>query len=199
MSHWTFWSLALFAIVSPASYGQELVPAPGSNVQYPTAIANFGAGLDQPVDLTLTGVAMRKKLVFNVYTLASYIQAGAKVATAAELVRADVPKMLHLVMQRAVDGPSMAESFKVALAAGHPGKFAVEQDKLSGFLHGLTAEKGQSVWIIHVPGKGVRFVVGEEQLFVPGVAFAQAIWDIYLGPATIDAAIRTGLTSRIGS
>jgi hypothetical protein len=189
--------LILVAGLAPAA-AQEAVTAPGTGVRYPVRIAEFSGATNKPVALTLTGTAVRKKLIFNVYAIASYVQAGTSARTPAELAAADAVKMLHLVMQREVDGPTIADSFKTAIAAGHPGKFAAEIARLTEFLQGKSAKAGEEVWLIHVPGRGLRVVLGQQgEATIDGVAFANALWDIYLGPACIDPAMRDGLVSRV--
>src|SRR5205085_128049 len=76
----------------------DMVGVPGSSTQFPAA---KDATIDgKPVSLVLTGCALRQKYFFNVYSVASYVQDGAKVRTPEELAAADCPKRLELVMER---------------------------------------------------------------------------------------------------
>src|SRR5689334_8407585 len=109
--------LAVAVVLAAAAAGlaAELVGVPGSDTQFTTTME--WTVNDKPVTLVLTGTAMREKYFLNVYALASYIQEGSGVRNAAELAAADVPKQLHLVMERSVDGKDMAEAFVVAIRA----------------------------------------------------------------------------------
>ena len=83
-------SLVTLAVWAVAAVAAELIGLPGSSATYPVEVDAKAGG--QPVTMTLTGVAMRKKLVFNVYAIGSYIEKGATVKTAEDLVAADVPE-----------------------------------------------------------------------------------------------------------
>ena len=69
---WLF-AAALIACVGGMMAG-ETVAVPGSSARYATAVEVQAAG--KPVRLTLTGEAMRKKAIFSVYAVASYLQDG---------------------------------------------------------------------------------------------------------------------------
>src|SRR5262245_48217862 len=88
-----------------APQSEETAGVPGSDVRFPLAINLPING--KPVQYALTGTALRKKLVFSIYAVGSYVQAGAAVHTAEDLAAADVPKMLFLVLERDVDGSDM--------------------------------------------------------------------------------------------
>ena len=63
---------------------------------------------------------MRKKYGFSVYSIASYVQEGARVNDPATLAKADIAKQLHLIFERDVDGQSIATSFRGSIGANHP-------------------------------------------------------------------------------
>src|SRR6478736_899645 len=83
------------------------------------------------VKLVKTGQAVRKKLIFSVYSVACYVQEDAKIRTAKEMISADCPKVLHLIMLRDVTGKSMSESLLSILRQNHPAPaFAAEAKSL---------------------------------------------------------------------
>src|SRR5262245_58782120 len=61
--------------------------------------------------MVLTGSAVRTKSIFKVYAIDSYIEHGAGIRTAEDMIAVDGPKQLHLVMLRTVAGPDMADAF----------------------------------------------------------------------------------------
>lgn len=188
---------ALLLFCGSAALAAELVGVDGSDTQYATPIAAKVSGKD--VNLRLTGTALRKRFLFSVYTLGSYVHEGVAVHSAEEVVAADCPKRLHLVMQRDVNGPDMAEAFRAAVRLNYPEPaFNDELAQLAAFMQPLTAQKGDHVWLTHVPGVGLHVqVVGKTEIVIRGVPFARAVWEIYLGPNNLGQEIKKGLTSRL--
>jgi hypothetical protein len=190
-------AVAMVLVCAVAALATELVGVRGTNTQFTTTmdwIAN-----DKPVKLVLTGTGLRQKLFLNVYSLASYLQEGAKVQTAEELAGIDVPKQLHLVMERTVAGKDMAEAFVVAIRANHPAPaYADEVDLLVEKLRGDTANKGDHIYLTHLPGIGLEVkVAGRTEFLIKNPTFSRAIWDIYLGRNNLGDVIKKGLVSRL--
>jgi hypothetical protein len=154
---------------------------------------------DKPVKLVLTGAAVRKKVVFKVYTIGSYVEAGAKVTSAEGLASADCPKQLHLVMERDVDGKEMAEAFVKAIRASRGNDaFPDEINSLTDMMKKLEVKKGDHIWLTNVPKKGLACdVAGKQSFTIENADFAQAVWEIYLGKNCIDDDIRKALVSRL--
>lgn len=183
--------------LSVGAVAAEMVGVPNSNTQYPTPIQSTIAG--KQYKMVLTGTALRTKVIFSVYTVGSYIQDGVKPHTAEELAAADKPKQLHLVMERDVDGPDMADAFKKAIRANYPEPaFNNEMQLLTDRMKAHTVHKGDHVWITHVPGVGMHCnLVGKTDYWIKNVAFARAVWEIYLGKNNIGEDIKRGLTTRL--
>ena len=72
-----------------------------------------------------------------------------------ELASADVPKRLHLVMEREVAGKDMSDNIRAGIAANHPGEFAEELKMLDDYCKKLTLKKGMHVRLTHTPGVGL--------------------------------------------
>jgi hypothetical protein len=185
----------LVAVCSPVT-AAEMVGVTGSRTQYPTVVeATIG---DKKVSQKLTGVAMRKKLVVDVYAVGSYIDAASKVKSAEELASADVVKQLHLVLERTVSGKDMAAAFQDAIRANYPTEFKDEMEKFLDILRSHNVNEGDHVWLTHVPGFGIYVnLVGKKAEFVQNVKFAKAVWEIYFGPKNIGDNIKKGLSSRL--
>ncbi|HJT77513.1 MAG TPA: chalcone isomerase family protein [Gemmataceae bacterium] len=189
-------ALAVLGLGAAAGLAGETVGVDGSSAQYPVRVeCNVGG---QPVKLVLTGTAVRKKYFFNVYAVASYVQQGAAVHSADELAAADVPKQLHLVMERGVDGKTMAAAFREAVRLNYPaGTFDNELNTLADFMQANPVKKGDQVWLTHIPGVGFRGRLGAKAVLIRNPRFSRAIWDIYLGKNNLGEAIKQGLTSRL--
>src|SRR5436189_237855 len=96
------WMLTLALVVLGSKLLASDVGVSGSCTRYPSKIEANVAG--KAVKMTITGTALRRRSVFNVYAVASYVLQDSKLASAEELAAADVAKRLHLVMERTVDG-----------------------------------------------------------------------------------------------
>jgi hypothetical protein len=175
----------------------EMVGVPNSNTQYPTPIQSSIAG--KQYKMVLTGTALRTKAIFSVYTVGSYLQEGIKLRSPEELAAADKPKQLHLVMERDVDGPDMADAFTKAIRQNYPEPaFNKELLLLTEKMKSFTVKKGDHIWLTHVPGVGMHCnVVGKIDYWTKSVPFSQAVWEIYLGKKNIGEDIKRGLTVRL--
>ena len=190
-------ALALLGLFAAAALAAESVGVEGSQTQYPTLIES--PINNKPVKLVLTGTAMRKKLLFNVYTVGSYVQEGTPVHSADDLADADAPKQLHLVMERDLDGKTMANAFREAVRLNYAApEFDGELDTLARFLEQTAVKKGDHVWLSHVPGVGFHGrLAGKKEIVIPNSRFSKAIWEIYLGKNNLGESIKQGLTSRL--
>ncbi|MFO0822762.1 MAG: chalcone isomerase family protein [Gemmataceae bacterium] len=175
----------------------ELVSVPGSDVKYPSRIESTIG--DKPVRLALTGVAVRKKVIVNVYTVASYAQEGVAIASADDLCSKDCVKQLHLVMQTGVSGKQMIEAFTEGVRKNHAKpQFEADIAALGEKLRTLDLVKGDNVWLTYIPGVGLKAdVVGKLSVAVENVAFAKAMWEIYLGKKNLGEQVKSGLASRL--
>jgi hypothetical protein len=191
--------LILTAIIgtSAAVASAEMVGVPNSNIRYPTPIQSSIAG--KQYKMQLTGAALRTKAIFSVYTIGSYVPEGMRFKNAEELAAADAPKQLHIVLERDVDGPDMADAFKKAIRANYPEPaFNNEVLTLTERMKAYTLRKGDHVWLTHVPGVGMHCnLVGKTDYWIKNVAFARAVWEIYLGKSNVGEEVKRGLTSRL--
>ncbi len=175
----------------------ELVGVHGSSTQYTTTM-DITIG-DKPYHLVLTGVALREKFFFNVYTIGSYVLDGVAVHTAEELAALNQPKQLHLVMERDVEGSDIAEAFRIAVRQNYPTPaFDNEVNRLVEMIREIDFRKGDHIYLTHQPGIGLRCqVIGKGDFLIDNADFSRAIWDIYLGKNNIGEGIKKGLTSRL--
>src|SRR5207244_2262045 len=119
----------------------------------------------KPVKMVLTGAALRKRVVFKVYTIGSYVEAGSGVRSAEALAGADVPKQLHLVMERDVDGKDLADAVEKAIHKSRgDDAFPDELKSLAETMKALELKKGDHVRLTNVPKKGIECdVAGKKQ------------------------------------
>jgi hypothetical protein len=174
----------------------ETVTVPGSDVRYPVRTE---VTVDyRPVKLVLTGTAERKSHGLNIYAIASYIQDGAAAKTAEQIVAADVVKVMNLVLERNLDGQTMFEGIRTGIRRHHSlDAFVGEIGQLERTLRAHDWPKGQTMMLTSIPRVGLRCQVpGKADVSIKNPAFATAVWEIFLGRASINEAVKTGLTSR---
>jgi hypothetical protein len=191
------WTMVLGGILVTTACAAELVGVPGSSVQFPTPVERTVGG--KQTTLVLTGTALRTKLLFNVYAIGSYLQQGVQVRNAEELAAVDAPKQLHLLMERDVDGPSMADAFKTAVRMNYPEPaFNDEVASLCDAIRAVSLKKHDAIYLTHVPRVGLHVqLVGKAEFTIKNPSFSRAIWDIYLGKVNLGETIKKGLTSRL--
>jgi len=183
--------LALSCWVGAEALGQQ-----GSSPSPQTKESEIGG---QKVKLVKTGQAVRKKLIFSVYSVASYIQEGVKVRTAQELIDVDCPKELHLTMLRTVSGTDMADSLVSILRQNHPSPaFDAEAKALADKIRSGAANNGDHILITHIPKVGLHFKrVGGEEILIRNVAFSKAMWENYFGKHNVSEDVKSGLLSSL--
>lgn len=175
----------------------EMVGVGGSAIQYATPINSTIGG--KQYSMALTGTALRKKLFFSVYAIGSYAQEGVVIHSPEELASLDCAKHLHLVMERDVSGADIAEAFSNSVRANYAAPaFGTQLQTLREYIGAQGVRRGDQIWLTHIPGVGLQVqVVGRVPLVITDVAFARAIWEIYLGHNNLGEPIKQGLVSRI--
>lgn len=197
MKRFRLLSAALLLVCAASVGAVELVGVHGSNTQYTTTM-DITIG-EKSYHLVLTGVALREKFFFNVYTIGSYVLEGAAVHSAEELAAVNQPKQLHLIMERDVAGSDIAEAFLIAIRQNYPTPYFNEEvNRLVGMMREIQFKKGDHIYLTHQPGIGLRCqVIGKGDFMIENPDFSRAVWDIYFGKNNIGEGIKKGLTSRL--
>lgn len=193
-------SLALLAVLTwvPHASAQSQLKVKGSKKTFPSAIKQKHE--KKQIPLRCTGVALREKVWFNVYVIASYVQEDATPKDAAALAKADVWKVLHLQLERNVDGDDMSEAFVEAIRSNYPkeSQFKAEIARMNAFFADKECKENQSIRFVWQPKVGVSVLLpGCKPLLFKSTGFAQAIWEIYLGKKNVGKDIKAGLIKRL--
>ena len=185
------------AILMGVAHAGAPVAVPGSETTFADEVEASVTG--RTVQMKLTGTALRAKRGVHAYAIAGYVSGEADVHSAEELARADVAKRLHLVMERAVDGKSLAQAFRSAVRLNHAEPaFEAEIKSLEHYMRNMSARKGEHLMMTHLPGIGLHIrVAGKVDFVIRSVGFSRAIWDIYLGEKNLGESLKKGLTSRL--
>jgi hypothetical protein len=190
--------VAAVAILGAATArAADNVNVDGSDVTFPTQIESTIEA--KPNKLSLTGAGLRRRVFFKVYAIGSYVETGTRVRSADDLVRADVPKQLHLVMERDVAGQDMADAVEKGIHQSRGDRaFPDELKSLGETMRGLELKKGDNVWLTYVPKKGLEVdIAGKKQFRIDNSDFAKAVWEIYFGKKNIDDDLKKALVSRL--
>ena len=189
-------AMVLMGLGCTSVLAAESVSVPGSSTTYPSEVETSIGG--RTAKMSLTGTAMRTKLILNVYAIGSYVQQGAG-AKADSLATIDCARRLHLIMERTVDGKDMAEAFRAAIRLNYPEPaFTDEVNTLVQFMRSISARKGDHILLTHVPGIGLHCsMAGKADFLIKNVRFSQAVWDIYLGQKNLGDHIKKALTARM--
>jgi len=188
-------ALVVGAVAAATGVAADPVPVKGTSAAYAPTVAVTAN--DKAVSLNLTGVGLRTKIGISVYAVASYVQDGTRVKGAEDVLKADGVRLLHLVMQRTVQPTEFIGAFRAAVGKSYPDeKFAAEFTQLTNAVGENAAAKGDHVILLSVPGEGVRIQMGKKvDVMVKNPAFAQALWEVYLGAKPLDEGLKKGLVS----
>lgn len=183
----------MLGALSNSLYGQvqtaDTVKDPISGQTFPQQITFDKDG--KQYTLEATGATTRKKLVFNVYSIASYVQKGTPLSgnKAQAVVNADVAKQFTMKWLRDIEG----EKIRQAYLEGYEKNLSPEQltkmkgniDKFIGFFS-QDVKKGEEAVIRAFPGGTIEVLLnGKSAGTTADPAFAKATWNIWLGPNSI--------------
>jgi hypothetical protein len=183
----------VLAVCASNTQAAEPIAVKGSTAKYPPAVSIMVG--EKAVKLNLTGTGLRTKFGFGVYAVASYLEDGAAVKTAEELMKTDSVRALHLVMERDVQPREFVDAFKTAIGKNHPAdKFKGEFTELLTAVGDSALKKGDHIVLVATAATGVRIqVVGKVDVTFKNSAFADALWEVYLGARPLDEKLKKGL------
>lgn len=190
-------AMGLLLLAAAGAVAVELVPVRGSDVKYTTTMDATLAG--KPVKLVLTGTALRQKFFLNLYAIGSYLVEGVRIQSPEDLATTDHLKRLHLVMERAVEGRDLAESFRDAVRRNYPEPvFEDEVKRLVQALQDESIQKDDHIYLTHIPGVGLQCnLAGKSEYLIRNPDFSRAVWDIFLGRNNLGEGIKHGLVARV--
>jgi hypothetical protein len=180
---------ALMLFLSPV-YAQENVKEPSTGKNFPGQVSFTHDGKNYT--LTLTGVSVRKKLIFKVYGMAHYIESFSKGSDkeAFDAVMAEgKAKQITMEFARDVDAAKIretyGESFKEHATVGELKAIKPSLDQFLGFFTQDVKENDRFVlrWI---PGGTITStIIGQEKPPITDAAFARILWSIWFGEDSV--------------
>lgn len=149
-------------------------------------------------DLKLNGVGMRTKVIFKVYAAGLYLQD--KKTTTPEVLAAEGPRRVTLVMMRDVSSEDFGKAFMDGLNANvNTAEKAAIVGQISKFgemfatLDGL--KKGNVLHLDWIPGSGTQCELNGKKIgeTVPDLAFYNAVLRLWIGDKPVDSSLKPAL------
>jgi len=147
--------------------------------------------------LVLNGMGVRTKFFVKVYAAGLYLEK--KSADANAIIQADAAKRIVLQFIRSeVTREQMTEAFDEALKNNAPDKAAALQAEIGQFLKALeTMREKEQMVVTYLPGTGTIVTVrGKDKLTIPGLAFGQLVFSMWLGPKPPNGDLKNGLLGK---
>ncbi len=174
-------SLFLFLCLFAASGFSEIVDKQ-TGQSFPSQVTFSDNGKDYILDAT--GVATRKKFMFKVYSIASYLETGeAQGEKFQKVMSPKLAKELRIIWVRNVDAARVQQGFKESLVkAGAP---SAETAQFLRFFEG-NASRGDEISLRYIPGGTVEVLInGSSMGKITNEGFAKALWMVWFGPNSV--------------
>jgi hypothetical protein len=197
------WTIVLPALLlsSFIAVSQETVQEPSTGISFPVSVTFSSGGKD--LTLCLTGVAVRKKMIFKVYGMGHYMQDPPRDkgnAVFNEILTDGKAKQITMVFVRDVDAASVQKAYLDGFKENSTEEeLAAIQPFIDKFLTSFTGgvKENDTFLLRWLPGGSVNLVVhGEEKPAVTNTTFARVLWAFWLGKDSI--VDRDDLVARLG-
>ncbi len=194
--------LPLVLFIAAMAPAQETVQEPSTGKTFPASVRYTKDGTEYP--MTLTGVAVRKKIVFKVYGMAHYAQdpvKGTKEDVLASMLVDGKARQITMDFARDVDAGKIRDAymdgFRDNATAEELKTIQPLVDQFVGFFAKEVKENQQFIVRWLPGGVVVATVAGEEKPPITNPLFARVLWSIWLGKDSI--VDREDLVSRIAT
>ena len=180
-------------------------PAQAEEVKEAATGIEFAA--DTGDGLSLLGVGVRKKLVFNVYAAALYVDGAAFVEAVGEKGVAGANRVVHrsgirrrmvLHFVRDVPAEKIRKAFRNSLESNMSAKnYAAESERIETFLASCTDVSKGDLFVFESKGDRVKVKLRGKTIFKAGSRrLMRGMWGSYFGKRPINEDLRKGLLRR---
>ena len=132
--------------------------------------------------LLINGIALREKLVFDVYVAGLYLME--KSSNPAAILKNDAPRMMVMHFVRDVEAKKINDAWYEGLEANVENitlELKTKFDQLAAMMTDI--RKGQTMEFIYAPATGTIIMVADQHKgTIPGKDFADAILATWIGP-----------------
>ncbi len=185
----------LASAVVACAFSQVAVAAEVSGVKFADTVKVAGK------DLQLNGLGVRTKFIVKVYATGLYLQD--KKSTVEEVLAADGPRRVQLVMMRDITSDDFGNAFMSGINNNLDSKDKtriVTQISKFGEMFALldALKKGDVLDLDWVPGQGTTCYLNGKRIgdITPDIAFYNAILKIWLGNKPADASLKPKLLAK---
>jgi hypothetical protein len=176
------------AIVMVASFAAlELYGATLAGVTLPDTAQVAGK------TLVLNGLGLRTKYMVKVYVAGLYLEQKSSEANA--IIKADAPKRIVLQFVHGASKGQMTDAFTESFNDNTPDAMKTMKPDIDKLLAAIDAVKvGDQMVFTYLPGTGTTFAQGgQDKVTIPGAAFGQVMFSVWLGPKPPTADCKKGL------
>jgi hypothetical protein len=183
------------------------IPALAESVKEPSTGVEFAAETSD--GLALLGTGVRKKLVFNVYAAALYVDVQGFTEAIADKGASEANRVVHrsgikrrmiLHFVRDVPAAKIRKAFRSSLEANmSPGDYSAESERIETFLASCTDVKKGDLFVFESKGDRVKVKLRGKTIFKAGSRrLMRGMWGSYFGKRPINEKLRQGLLARSG-
>ena len=146
--------------------------------------------------LVLNGLGLRKKYMVKVYVAGLYLEQKSSDANA--IIKADAPKRIVLQFVHGASKSQMTDAFNESFNDNTPDAVKTMKPDIDKLLGAIDAVKvGDQMVFTYVPGTGTTFAQGgQDKVTIPGAAFGQVMFSVWLGPKPPTAECKTGMLGK---
>jgi hypothetical protein len=146
--------------------------------------------------LVLNGLGLRTKYMVKVYVAGLYLEQKSSDANA--IIKADAPKRIVLQFVHGASKGQMIDAFNESFKDNTPDAVKTMKPDIDKLLGAIDAGKvGDQMIFTYVPGTGTTYALnGQERVTIPGAAFGQVMFSVWLGPKPPTADCKTGMLGK---
>jgi hypothetical protein len=144
-------------------------------------------------DLTLNGMGLRTKYMFNVYVAGLYLETPNKNADA--ILTSEQVRRVDMVMKRDLGREKIIEAVDAGFEKNNKAQMGALKARLDRFTAGIIdLKEGDHLVINYEPGKGVTLQTQDgKTIVVEGKDFADALFSVWLGKFPVDEDLKKGM------
>ncbi len=146
--------------------------------------------------LVLNGLGIRTKYMVKVYVAGLYLEQKSSDPNA--IIKADAPKQIVMHFVHGASKNQMTDAFNESFGDNTPDAVKTMKPDIDRLLAALEPVKvGDEMVFTFVPGTGTTYTMnGQTRVTIPGPAFGQVLFSVWLGPKPPNADLKTGMLGK---
>jgi len=146
--------------------------------------------------LLLNGMGIRTKYMVKVYVAGLYLEQKSSDPNA--IIKSDAAKQIVMKFLHGASKSQMTDAFNESFNDNTPDAVKTMKPDIDKLLGAIDAVKvGDQMVFTYVPGTGTTFAQGgQDKVTIPGAAFGQVMFSVWLGPKPPTAECKTGMLGK---